>query len=330
MALRPKVLLTRRFPEPGIELLRRHVDLSINPLDDPMPRQDIITEIEDKDGLLCLLTDNIDAEIIRAGKQLKVIANYAVGYNNIDLKEATKRKIPVTNTPDVLTETTADLTFALLLSIARRIVEADKFLRQGKFIGWSPMLLLGHDVHEKNLGIIGFGRIGRAVARRAKGFGMKVLYYDLVRLSDDEEKILGVKYDKLDDLLKESDFVCIHVSLNEQTHHLITKEKLTLMKPSSYLINVARGPIIDEQALAEALHKKIIAGCALDVYEREPAINKKLLSMDNTVLVPHIGSASIETRTNMALMVAENVIAVLVENGRAPNTVNPKIYEGWH
>ena len=323
---RPEVLLTHRLPQAGINLLKKNVKLFIYP-GAPMSRQNIIADIKNKDGLLCLLTDNIDAEIIRAGKRLKVIANYAVGYDNIDVKEATKRKIPVTNTPDVLTETTADLTFALLLSVARRIVEADRFSRQGRFIGWSPMLLLGHDVHKKNLGIIGFGRIGRAVARRAKGFGMRVFYYDLARLSDDEEKILGVKYHTLDDLLRQSDFVCIHVSLNEQTHHLITKEKLVLMKPSSYIINVARGSIIDEQALAEALHKKIIAGCALDVYEREPAINKKLLGMDNTVLVPHIGSASIETRNNMALIAAKNIISVLIEHTKAPNTVNPEAYE---
>jgi glyoxylate reductase len=310
-----------------MDLLARHFCLTTGPADSPMSNKDIIREIRDCEGLLCLLTDNIDAEIVRAGKKLKVIANYAVGYNNIDVTEATKFKIPVTNTPGVLTETTADLTFALLLSIARRIVEADKFSRQGKFIGWSPMLLLGHDVHEKNLGIIGLGRIGRAVARRAKGFGMRVFYYDLSRISDDEEKTLGVEYHTLDDLLKKSDFICIHVSLNEQTRHMIAKEKLALMKPSAYLINVARGPIIDEQALAQALYEKRIAGCALDVYEHEPAINKKLLSMDNTVLVPHIGSASIETRTNMAIIAVKNIISILVDQTKAPNTVNPEVYE---
>jgi glyoxylate reductase len=327
MERRNKVLLTRPLPDPGMELLARHFYVTAGPANISMSKKEIISRIKDCEGLLCLLTDSIDAEIIRAGKQLKVIANYAVGYNNIDLKEATKRKIPVTNTPDVLTETTADLTFALLLSIARRIVEADRFLRQGEFIGWSPMLLLGHDVYEKILGIIGFGRIGRAVARRAKGFGMKVIYDDIIRLSDDEEKILGVKYHTLDNLLKESDFVCIHVPLNEQTHHLITGEKLALMKSSSYLINAARGPIIDEQALAEALSNNRIAGCALDVYEHEPAIDKKLLSMDNAVLVPHIGSASIETRTNMALIAATNIISILIGHTKAPNTVNPEVYE---
>ena len=322
-----KVLLTRVLPDPGMELLERHFRLYRGQADKLMPRQEIIREIKDCDGLLCLLTDNIDAEIIRAGKKLKVISNYAVGYNNIDVKEATKYKIAVTNTPGVLTETTADLTFALLLSIARRIVEADRFSRLGKFTGWSPMLLLGHDVYGKILGIIGFGRIGRAVARRAKGFGMKILYYDVKRLSNNEETSFGIKFYALDDLLKESDFVCIHVPLHAQTHHMITMEKIALMKPSSYIINAARGPIIDEKALAEALEKKMIAGCALDVYEHEPGIDKKLLNMENTVLLPHIGSASIETRTKMALMAVKNIISILVEHTEAPDTINPEIYE---
>ena len=330
MVLRPKVLLTRRLPQPGIDLLERHVDMFINPFDIPMSRQDIVGGIKDKDGLICLLNDKVDAEVIDVGKNVKIIANYAAGYNNIDVQAATKRKIPVTNTPGVLTETTADLTFALMLSIARRIVEADKFLRQKSFKGWAPMLLLGRDIHNKILGIIGFGRIGRAVAQRAKGFGIEVIYYDPVRLSRDDEDTYGVKYQDLDDLLKQADFVCIHVPLNEQTYHMITKEKLVLMKESAYLINVARGQIVDEKALVNALQEKRIAGCALDVFENEPEVEKELIEMPNTVLVPHIGSASIETRTKMALMVAENVIAVLVQKGRAPNVVNPEIYEEWH
>jgi glyoxylate reductase len=322
-----KILLTRLLPDPGMELLERHFCLYQGQANRFMSKQEIIREIKDCDGLLCLLTDNIDAEVIRAGKKLKVIANYAVGYNNIDVKEATKHKIAVTNTPGVLTETTADLTFGLLLSVARRIVEADKFSRQGNFTGWSPKLLLGHDVHEKNLGIIGFGRIGRAVARRAKGFGMKILYYDVKSLTNSEENSFGIKFRTLDDLLKESDFVSIHVPLNEQTYHMITMEKIALMKPSSYIINAARGPIIDEKALVKALDKKIIAGCALDVYEHEPGIDKKLLNMENTVLLPHIGSASIETRTKMAMIAAKNIISILVEHTKAPDTVNPEVYE---
>jgi glyoxylate reductase len=330
MVLRPKVLLTRRLPQPGIELLERHVDMFINPFDIPMSRQDIIGGIKNKDGLICLLNDKVDAEVIDAGKHVKIIANYAAGYNNIDVQTATKRKIPVTNTPGVLTETTADLTFALVLSIARRIVEADKFLRQKSFKGWAPMLFLGRDIHNKILGIIGFGRIGRAVAQRANGFGMEVIYYDPVRLSQDDEDTYGIKYQDLDDLLKHADFVCIHVPLNEQTYHMIGKEELASMKESAYLINVARGQVVNEKALVNALQGKRIAGCALDVYENEPEVEKELIEMPNTILVPHIGSASIETRTKMALMTAENVIAVLEQKGRAPNAVNPEIYEEWH
>ena len=327
MVLRPKVLLTRRLPQSGIELLEKHVDLSINPLDAPLSRQNMIMGIKDKDGLICLLNDRVDAEVINAGKHLKIIANYAVGYNNIDVQAATKRKITVTNTPGVLTEATADLTFSLLLSLARRTIEADKFIRQKSFKGWSPMLFLGRDIHSKILGIIGFGRIGRAVARRANGFAMRVLYYDSARLSTDEETAYRVEYHGLDDLLKQADFVCIHVPLNKQTYHMIGKEELTSMKESSYLINVARGPIIDEKALVNALQEKRIAGCALDVYEDEPTIEEELIAMPNTVLTPHIGSASIETRTKMAMMVADNIITVLVEKGKAPNTINPQVYE---
>ncbi len=327
MTLRPKVLLTRRLPQPGIELLEKHIDLFINPLDVPMSRHDMITGIKDKDGLICLLNDRVDAEIIDAAKHLKIIANYAVGYNNIDIQAATKRKIPVTNTPGVLTEATADLTFSLLLSLARRIIEADKFIRQKSFKGWAPMLFLGRDIHSKILGIIGLGRIGRAVAQRANGFGMRVFYHDSVRLSTDEETAYRVEYHGLDDLLRQADFICIHVPLNEQTYHMITKEKLVLMKESSYLINVARGQVIDEKALVRALREKRIAGCALDVYEDEPTIEEELIEMPNTVLTPHIGSASIETRTRMAMMVAENIVTLLVEKGRAPNTINPQVYE---
>jgi glyoxylate reductase len=219
-----------------------------------------------------------------------------------------------------------DLTFSLILCAARRIVEADKFLREGKFRGWAPMLFLGNDVYNKTLGIIGLGRIGRAVAKRARGFNMKILYYEPTRLSADIEKEYGAEYKSLDDLLKESDFVTVHVPLTEATHHLITERKFLRMKKSAYLINVARGPIVDEKALISALRDKGIAGCALDVYEQEPEVGKELIAMSNTVLVPHIGSASVETRTEMALMAAENVIAVLVNNERPPNIVNPEVY----
>lgn len=324
--LKPRVLLTRLLPQPGIDMLKKYVELEINSEDRVMPKEHIIDRVHDKDGLVCLLTDTIDAQIMDAGTVLKIIANYAVGYDNIDVEEATRRKIAVTNTPGVLTETTADLTFALILSVARRIVEADTFLRDGTFRGWAPMLLLGSDVYNKTLGIIGFGRIGRAVARRARGFNMKIMYYEPERLSPDIEEEYGVKYKNLNDLLQEADYISIHTSLNESTFHLISKREFSLMKKTAYLINASRGPILDEKALVTALKKKQIAGCALDVYEKEPVVEKELLTMPNAVLVPHIGSASHETRTKMAMMVAENVIAVLVNNARPPNIVNPVIY----
>ena len=327
MLARPKVLLTRLLPKPGIALLKKHFELEINPEDKIMPKQKIIEKINDKDGLICLLTDTIDADVINAGGNLKIIANYAVGYNNIDVEEATRRKIPVTNTPGILTETTADLTFALILSVARRIVEGDKFLREGKFKGWAPMLLLGSDVYNKTLGIIGFGRIGRAVAKRARGFNMRIIYFEPKRLSLDIEDEYGAAYKNLNDLLREADYISIHTSLTESTHHLISEKEFSLMKKTVYLINAARGLVVDEKALLKALKNKMIAGCALDVFEKEPAIEKELLNMPNTVLVPHIGSASIETRTKMAMMIAENVIEVLVKNDRPTNVINPEIYE---
>jgi glyoxylate reductase len=225
-----------------------------------------------------------------------------------------------------LTETTADLTFTLLCSAARRIVEADGFVRADRFKGWEPMLLLGSDIHGKTLGIIGFGRIGRAVAQRAHGFNMRVLYYEPERLSPDVEKAHRAEYSDLDDLLKRSDFICVHTPLTESTYHLIGAQELSLMKKTAFLINTSRGPVIDEKALVKALQEERIAGCALDVFEREPEVERALLTMPNTVLVPHIGSASIETRAKMAQMVAENVIAVLIKKTRPPNIVNPEIY----
>jgi len=327
MSERPKVLLTRMLPTKGMGLLERHFDLDVNRQDRVMSREALKEKIRDKDGLVCLLTDTIDAAIVARALRLKVIANYAVGYNNIDIHEASKRKIPVTNTPDVLTETTADLTFGLLISIARRIAEADRFMHAGKFEGWAPELLLGADVYGKVLGIIGMGRIGRAVARRACGFEMAIIYNDAQRLSVALEKEYGVEYRRLSELLEESDFVTIHAPLNDHTHHLISDDQFRLMKNTAYLVNAARGPVVDEKALVKALRDKEIAGCGLDVYEHEPNVTADLLQMPNALLVPHIGSASIETRTKMSLMVAENIIAVLIRHTRPPNIVNPDIYD---
>ncbi len=326
MKRKPKVLLTRNLPLAGMRLLRQSFDLEVNSHDEVMPRAHIRKSIFDKDGLACLLTDSIDVDIIQNAPHLKVIANYAVGFNNIDVTEATRRRIPVTNTPDVLTETTADLTVALLLSVARRIVEADKYLRAGKFKGWSPELLLGSDVHGKALGIIGFGRIGKAVARRAQGFNMEVLYHDPDRSPTNIEREYNAQYRPLGTLLREADYVSLHAPLDETTRHLISEKEFKIMKRSAFLINVSRGPLVSEKALITALEHGEIAGCALDVYENEPEVTRDLLKLPNTVLVPHIGSASVEARTKMAVMVVQNLIAVLVDGVRPPNVVNPEIY----
>ncbi len=320
------VFLTRKIPQKAIDYILSHdIDLEMNQENRVLNKEEIMKGVKGKDALICLLTDTIDAEIMDyAGKQLKVITNYAVGYNNIDVEAATKRMIPVTNTPGVLTETTADLTMALLLSIARRIVESDKFTREGKFKGWGPLLHLGGDVFGKTLGIVGAGRIGSAIAERAaKGFHMKILYNDTNHNSE-FEKNYNAKYVTLNELLKNSDFVTLHVPLTEEPKHLISGKELALMKESAYLINTSRGPVIDEKALVKCLQEKKIAGAALDVYENEPALTEGLNDLDNVIITAHIGSASIDTRTKMGMIAAENLLAVL--NGKIPpNCVNPEI-----
>ena len=317
-----KIFITRRLPEEGIKLLKEH-DLEIYEGDAPPTKEEIIAGVKGKDALICLLTDKIDAEIMDSSPNLKIIANYAVGIDNIEIEEATKRGIIVTNTPGVLTETVADLTWALLMAIARRIVEGDNFMRQKKFKGWAPLLMLGADIYGKTLGIIGAGRIGRAVARRAQGFNMKILYYS--RRRNEEMEKYNAKFVDLHTLLKESDFVSLHIPLTKETYHLIGEKELKLMKPTAYLINTARGKCIDEKALIKALKNKWIAGAALDVFENEPSISDELVELENVVLTPHIGSASYETRSQMAEMVAKNVLMAL-EGKLPPNCVNP---EAW-
>ncbi len=325
---KPKVLITRTLPQPAMDVLAKQCDLEVYDKHVTMPRPRLIERVRDKAGLICLLSDRIDKEIMRAGTSLKIIANYAVGYNNIDTAEAAKRNIYVTNTPGVLTDTTADLAFALLIAVARRIPEADQYVHAGKFTGWEPMLMLGTDVHGATLGIIGFGRIGQALARRARGFDMRVLYYEPERFSSTIEKQYSAEYRILDDLLRESDFVSVHVPLTESTHHLIARPQLALMKKSAFLINTSRGPVVDERALVAALKDDEIAGCALDVFEHEPAVEQELKTMANVVLAPHIGSASVQTRTQMALMVAQDVIAVLVHGKEPAHIVSPKVLKG--
>lgn len=274
--------------------------------------------------MLCLLTDKVDGELFNAAPKLRVVSNCAVGFDNIDVVEATKRKVIVTNTPGVLTDTTADFAFTLLMAAARRVVEGDKSVRAGKWKTWGPLTLLGQDVHDAALGIIGLGRIGAAVARRAKGFGMKLLYYDAIRQKHIEEE-LGIKYVELDTLLSESDFVTIQTNLSPETYHLVDAKRLQKMKKTCVLVNTARGPIVDNMALYQALRDGTIAFAALDVTEPEPLPpDHPLLSLDNVIVTPHIASASVATRTKMALMAAENLIEGL-KGHMPPNPVNPDV-----
>jgi len=325
--VKKKVLVTRRLPDEALRLLYDTCEVELNPYDRVMTKDELIEGIRDKEGILCLLTDTITAEVMDAAVHLKVISNYAVGFDNVDVKAATGRGIVVTNTPGVLTETSADLTWALLMATARRIVEADAFMRNGKYTGWGPMMLLGGDVYGKTLGLVGMGRIGCAVARRAAGFNMRVLYYDVNRLSEDEEKALNLEYSGFDELLKEADFVSLHVPLLPSTRHLVGARELSLMKPTSYLINTSRGPVVDEKALVEALRSGKIAGAGLDVYENEPEMAPGLPELENVVLLPHIASASVETRTKMGIMAAQNLIAGL-RGELPPYCVNPEIFSG--
>jgi glyoxylate reductase len=289
-----------------------------------LSKAELKERIRDKDAIISLLVNPMDQEIMDSAPQLKVIANYAVGYNNIDIQEATRRGILVTNTPDVLTGATADMTWALLLGVARRIPECDVFMREGRYTGWYPTLLLGASVSEKTLGIIGMGRIGQAVAARAVGFNMPVLYHNRNRLEPELEQKLNLTYVTLKELFEQSDFVSIHCPYSTETHHLIGEAELKLMKKTAYLINTSRGPLVDENALVAALRDNVIAGAGLDVFEQEPEMHPGLAEMSNVVLAPHVGSATVETRVAMAELAVNNVIAVLF--GEKPLTpVNPQV-----
>ena len=320
-----KVFVTRKIPEPGLEILRKEFEMEANPYDRVLLKEEIIKGLKGKDGLLCLLTDPIDADVINSEPKLKMIASYAVGYNNIDVKAATKRGIPVSNTPGVLTDATSDMAWALLFSVARRIVEADKFTRAGKFKGWGPMLMHGQDVTNKTLGVVGAGRIGTAFALKSKGFNMNVLYVD-EKKNETLEKEVNAKKVTFDELLKKSDFISLHVPLMPSTHHLIGEKELKIMKKNAVLINTSRGPVVDEKALVFALKEKQIFGAGLDVYEHEPEMTEELKKLDNVVLQPHSASATIESRTKMATMAAENMVAGL--KGEIPNNcVNKEAFK---
>ncbi len=319
------VFVTRKIPQPGLDLLKRHVGLEVNPHDRVLSKQEIMKGLKGKQGLLCLLTDTVDEEVISSNPDLKMIANYAVGYDNIDVDIATKQGIPVSNTPDVLTDTTAEMAWALLFAVARRIVEGDNFTRVGKFSGWAPLLMLGQDVSNKTLGIVGAGRIGTAVALKSRGFNMPVLYTDRKKNVSLEQEV-GAKKVPLHELLRKSDFISIHVPLVKSTHRLIGQDELKMMKNTAILINTSRGPVVDEKALLKALRQQWIFGAGLDVYEHEPRIPEELKKLDNVVLQPHSASATIETRTKMALIAAENMMDGL-EAKKPRNCVNPEVFD---
>lgn len=325
-----KIYVTRMVPENGINKLKeKGYEIDINSEDKVLSKEELISALKQKpyDAVFCLLTDSIDGNIFDAAPTAKIFANYAVGYNNIDIEEAKKRNIMISNTPGVLTETVAEHTFALMLSIAHRVAEADKFTKAGKYKGWAPTLLLGNDFSHKTLGVIGLGRIGSRVAYHAvKGFNAKVIYYDVKRNEQFEEEYAStgsaqvVQYrDNVDDVLKEADFVSIHVPLLESTRHLINKERLAMMKQTAYLVNTSRGPVIDEKALVDALKNKKIKGAALDVFENEPELVEGLTDLENVILTPHIASGTEETRSKMSEMVADNIIEAL--EGRIPTNL---------
>ncbi|MGC8809266.1 MAG: 2-hydroxyacid dehydrogenase [bacterium] len=323
--MKPKVLVTRAIQEKPLQLLQAHAEVTINPENRAMKPEEIMAQLPGKVALLAMGGDPITEQVLSAGKELKIVANNAVGFNNIDLAAATRLKIAVTNTPDVLTATTADLTFALILAVARRVVEADRYVRAGKWVGWTPELMLGQDVHGKTLGIIGLGRIGAAVARRAQGFDMQIIYTDIRRLPPAVEEQNSWHFRPLRDLLQEADFVTLHVPLTQETKHLIDARALRLMKKNAFLINASRGPVVDEHALVEALEQGVIAGAGLDVFEEEPKVHPKLLQMENVVVLPHIGSATLATREKMSLTAVNNILAVL-RGEIPPHILNPEIY----
>lgn len=316
-----KVFITRKIPRPGVDLLLdKGYDVKIYPGDTAVPAEVLFRELQSAHALIPLLSDKIDKDLIASAPHLKIIANYAVGYNNIDVAFAKEKNIVVTNTPDVLTAATADLTWALILSVSKRIVEGDRFVRNGHFRGWEPELLLGSDISGKTLGIIGPGRIGRAVAKRALGFDMKILY-NAKSPKTDFEKNTGARFVSLEDLLQNSDIISLHCPLTEETQHLLDHKNLQKIKRGAYLINTSRGSVIDEQALAEELQQGRLAGAGLDVYEFEPRVSEALLTLPQVVLLPHVGSGTVETRAEMSRICARNIIAVL--EGKKP--LNPVI-----
>ena len=326
--LKAKVYVTRLIPQAGLDLLQETCEVAVNPEDRPLTREELLAHVADKHGVIGLMTDRIDAEFFDAAKVLRGYANFAVGFDNIDVAEATRRRMPVSNTPGVLTLATAELAWALLFAVARRIVATDRIMRSGTWPGWGPLQFLGLGVTGKTLGIVGAGRIGTAVALMSRGFGMQVLYTNVSGQENQTLKAeLGARLVSFGELAAESDFISIHTPLTPATRHLVRAETLARMKPTAILINTARGPVIKEDDLVAALSSRRIAGAGLDVYEFEPRMAEGLAELDNAVITPHIGSATTSSRTGMALLAARNLLAML-RGERPESCLNPEIYEG--
>ncbi len=323
---RPRVYVTRQIPPPAIEEISSVCEVVVRKRKEPPGKRELIRNLPNFDAVVCLLTDRFDEEVIRSAPMLRVISTMSAGFDHIDVKKATENGVYVTNTPGVLTDATADFAWTLLMAAARRISEAERYVRGRKWrIGWSPTLLLGGAIYGKTLGILGLGRIGAAVAERAKGFKMKVIYHDAVRASPETERALGVQFVELEELLRSADFVSVHTPLTTETRNLINEDRLKLMKATSVLINTSRGPTVDEKALAKALRQGWIAAAGLDVYEKEPiSLNSPLLRLQNAVLAPHIASATRESRSKMSEIAAANLLA-LFRGERPPHLANPDV-----
>jgi glyoxylate reductase len=328
MSERANVLVTRPIMEEPTRILRERCDVTIHENEFGIPRDELLKLVAGRQAIITMLTEKVDAELLdSAGPQLKIVANHAVGFDNIDVAACTAAGVLATNTPDVLTETTADTAFALLMAAARRVGEGERFLRSRTPWIWGPLMMLGQDVHHKTIGIVGFGRIGQAVARRARGFGMRVVYSDTVRLPAEVEAETGAERRELDDLLAEADFISIHTNLTPETRHLFDAEAFAKMKPAAVLVNTSRGPVVDERALADALTSGEIFAAGLDVFEREPEVEERLLSLENVVVIPHLGSATVDTRDAMGHLVVRNVFAAL-DGERPPTLLNPDALGG--
>ena len=326
--MKPAVLVTKRIYPEAIAYLKQHAEVDYADSDDGLTAAELAERIRGKQAVVSQLTDKFTAAVIGALDGVKIIANVAVGFDNIDVAAATRRGILVTNTPEVLTDTTADFAFALLMAAARRVVEGHKFVHSGEWTKWRIDLLVGQDVHHRTLGIFGMGRIGQAVARRGRGFGMRILYNDAVRAPEAVERDLGAEFVTAERVLRESDFVSLHVPLIEATRHMIGAAQFGMMKPTAILVNTSRGPVVDEAALAEALERRAIAGAGIDVFENEPNVHAGLLRLENVVLAPHIASASVDTRKKMSMMAAENAVAAL-EGRRPANLLNGEAWGAW-